>query len=524
MKRARAVAWTLVAAFVVVAAGIAGLLAVLAHGPPGVPPELVPASWAEYKTSAGHEAHVEQGRAACKDCHDYEREGFKNPGIAPCGRCHSKQAAHGHPGVGASAAAGATKIGCLECHSFAPNKSPATCIGCHSRPQGTLTAIHEHRETDCSRCHTMHAEPFTKSADCASCHEERASVHSQHANSRGCEDCHAAHTPAIAAMSTCNTCHAQPAGPKPAGHDACITCHKPHDFVAGGAAACLGCHGPKPTLASADVTAHTVCTNCHEHHAPTTAASSCERCHSNIRVSHDDRGACIGCHVPHAESEAKVAPCTSCHVKVAFADTSAHKGGVHCVSCHAGHDFTPPAKPAICTKCHATEVTAAATNRGHADCTTCHGPSTHAPAPAPTCGNCHAKERASAPQGHQKCLGCHDAHAGAPLAQVACSSCHTQQAASQHAAVPGGCETCHRPHGPGGVASPPACTNCHARAQLPALHSVQAHAQCSSCHASHEPPRSDRASCTGSCHADRRDHQPQAQVCTGCHVFRSPAR
>jgi hypothetical protein len=98
----------------------------------------------------------------------------------------------------------------------------------------------------------------------------------------------------------------------------------------------------------------------------------------------------------------------------------------------------------------------------------------------------------------------------------ACASCHKAESATKHNA----CASCHRPHGPGGVASPPACTTCHERPKLPALHAAADHATCSTCHSSHGPPKADRATCTGSCHADRAKHQPQAPVCNGCHVFR----
>src|SRR5579864_4559125 len=97
-------------------------------------------------------------------------------------------------------------------------------------------------------------------------------------------------------------------------------------------------------------------------------AGSCEHCHSSVHVTHADKGSCTGCHAPHGDSDAKVTACTSCHGKVAFVDTAAHKGGTPCVSCHEGHDFTPPPKPGLCKKCHAAEVGAASTNRGHADC------------------------------------------------------------------------------------------------------------------------------------------------------------
>ena len=94
------------------------------------------------------------------------------------------------------------------------------------------------------------------------------------------------------------------------------------------------------------------------------------------------------------------------------------------------------------------------------------------------------------------------------------------KAGGPHDAVKGGCLTCHRPHGPDGIASPPACATCHKSAELPGLHTVPAHTACAGCHSSHGPPRPDRATCTGSCHADRKDHEPQATSCAGCHVFR----
>jgi hypothetical protein len=257
-------------------------------------------------------------------------------------------------------------------------------------------------------------------------------------------------------------------------------------------------------------------------HAPAEATAACSRCHAAVVVVHGGKGNCASCHTPHGElAEGRVAvACSHCHGAVAASDTSAHAGGVACESCHKAHDFAPPERRTLCATCHASESALATPSKGHADCTACHGPSTHAPAKAPACGTCHKQELASAPTGHQACISCHEPHAGSVRPQAACATCHMKEAATAHAGVQGGCETCHRPHGPGGVAPAPGCTTCHARDRLPALHAIPAHAACATCHASHVPPRSDRATCTGSCHANRRDHQPEAQVCTGCHVFR----
>jgi hypothetical protein len=143
----------------------------------------------------------------------------------------------------------------------------------------------------------------------------------------------------------------------------------------------------------------------------------------------------------------------------------------------------------------------------------------HAVAPPAACGTCHAAEQASAPAGHQRCVGCHEPHATQPT--PACTTCHAKMNGEPHTTIQGGCATCHRPHGPGGLPAPPDCKTCHAPGTLPALHAAPGHAACASCHVSpHEPPREDRAGCTGTCHVDKRDHQPGAPVCSGCHVFR----
>jgi hypothetical protein len=57
---------------------------------PGVPAALVPASWNEYRTSSGHQTHVNKAGLQCKECHAYETNGFKDPGTAPCAKCHEK--------------------------------------------------------------------------------------------------------------------------------------------------------------------------------------------------------------------------------------------------------------------------------------------------------------------------------------------------------------------------------------------------------------------------------------------------
>jgi hypothetical protein len=133
------------------------------------------------------------------------------------------------------------------------------------------------------------------------------------------------------------------------------------------------------------------------------------------------------------------------------------------------------------------------------------------------CATCHATENRTAPAGHKACASCHVPHTGAR--KVECASCHLAEKKGRHGDLDGGCQTCHRPHGPGGKASPPTCLTCHQRAKLPGLHAVGKHDRCSACHDQHETAaRSDRANCS-TCHQNLANHEPDAKSCKGCHPF-----
>jgi len=520
-------------------AGAAGFFRVLSKRPdPVVPREYVPPSYADFRTSVGHKAHVGKGNVTCRDCHGTEGD-FSKPGTDVCARCHAEQTTHTHAG-------GERKTDCFSCHSFAPRDAP-TCIGCHAEKLGTHGAVIQHATVDCKECHDPHKTPSIAPKACTSCHEERALSHAAHEGSQDCRDCHKAHEPARAAVVGCASCHEKPAGPKPAGHDSCLTCHKPHDFK-GQPGVCAGCHGAKPTRLADVVPAHARCTNCHTPHAPGQAASSCRNCHTStheassavapvlasseqppaaiavmLGLEHGGKVACVGCHAPHrGDLSAKAATCTSCHGSVAASDVGVHAmDKTACRDCHTPHAAEPVERGALCAKCHGAEAEKTSHNRGHQDCASCHGKSAHHPAGAPECASCHTKESATAPLGHQKCASCHEPHGGERTQMAAsCANCHAKEASAQHGSLEGGCANCHRPHGPAGIPAPPACTSCHQRPTLPALHALESHAQCNLCHSSHGPPRSDRATCTSNCHANRRDHQPNAVACDGCHVFR----
>ncbi len=512
--------WLAAVIVAVLAGAVLALVRTFPHSPPALPPELVPPSWTEYRTSAGHVQHVGKGTIVCTDCHTQTSGGFQKPDVAVCTHCHTKESGQTHHG-------GSKKTDCLVCHTFIPGQVVPTCIGCHAEAQALVAAVTTHRTIDCQSCHQTHETPAVTSKPCAECHTEKSLSHANHEKSQDCLDCHKPHAPAMAARDTCSSCHATPRGPKPAGHDSCLTCHKPHDFTATGARTCQGCHGAKPTLLASLVTEgpmpHAQCTGCHTPHAPGAAANSCRQCHSEVHVDHRGKDECIACHVPHGtDTTTKASACTSCHEHIGATDRDTHAKGLVCTNCHVPHSFpTPASKMTLCTGCHASEISLVAQNRGHADCGSCHGRSAHRPSPAPACSTCHTKEAATATAGHQKCATCHEPHAGTLLPQATtCKSCHQNKSQVLHANLPAGCETCHRAHGPEGIAAAPSCVSCHQPKSLPALHTAPAHAKCTQCHTAHNPPSSDRATCTSSCHVDRQNHQPQAAVCTGCHVFR----
>ncbi|MGH7284002.1 MAG: hypothetical protein ACRELY_20945, partial [Polyangiaceae bacterium] len=106
---------------VLVACGVALVVHIENLNHPVVPPSLVPPEWQAFRTSAGHHTHVDEQNIPCKACHDYEREGFKDPGTEPCKGCHEKEKSQTHAGDAALVTT------CTTCHSFAPREAP-TCI------------------------------------------------------------------------------------------------------------------------------------------------------------------------------------------------------------------------------------------------------------------------------------------------------------------------------------------------------------------------------------------------------------
>jgi hypothetical protein len=501
---------------------------------PAGPAEVREALAADVRGATLHRAHVLGVEPVpCARCHAVEPDGFTPPDRDRCLECHPVREAALHAGVDDDDARQ-----CTRCHDFLDRGPTAVrawqCAECHTRPHGAAPPS-GHLADTCGRCHTPHGEASLAPAACLDCHEDRATQHRavDDPSTGSCLACHRQHDAAANAHDRCAPCHQQ-SEPRVAasatfagGHDRCTTCHEPHGFTRKTARTCVSCHPGQPALAASRVGAHAACTSCHDRHAvKASARDSCQRCHERVSPRHPPgaRGHdCLGCHPAHPERDARVlavTACSSCH-RQASGDRAFHRGAA-CADCHRAHDFKLAATPALCLDCHARRVGSSAAvvpGDGHRDCAACHGRDPHAPARPPACASCHQAQARSAPPGHAACRECHDEHRAAlrPRATT-CTGCHADRRSGPHAGLAQGCASCHRAHGPGGVARPPACADCHDRRGLPMLHRITEHATCSDCHTAHAPPADRRADCLR-CHTDRRDHEPAASGCTGCHPF-----
>ncbi len=515
----------------------------------GVPPRLqVPAPFKSLRESPGHVEHIADHKVKCSECHDLAEHGFEVPAEDLCKRCHTDRVSTIH--VGSPLAASA--VDCQSCHTFTLDRSiqPHNCVRCHEQPQGEAKAVVTHATARCVDCHNPHATPSLVPRTCESCHEDRTEVHhaSKAPGAQLCLDCHGVHDDKTEADKRCRTCHTsdkaltkKAAIPRTAtfkGHDKCVKCHEPHQFTAPGAKKCKSCHDDTPVLARGPK-AHKACDTCHRTHdvSPDDAEARCERCHKKVKPTHppdDKTGKCLGCHPVHGDSLLAgtfAMACESCHDEAAT-PTSFHVDKTKCTDCHTTHSTKLAATDsAKCGSCHKEQraLTAKVTKAGHAKCIDCHEQAAHKPKQTPkSCDSCHKVQSASLTKGHDKCGDCHVTHSGAMQKGVTCAKCHEDQAKGPHMKVKNKCESCHRPHGPKGVARPPKCDKCHEVARLPGLHHLKDHQSCDSCHSAHEPVvRAGRASCaTAKCHptVDGKPvsrHEPDAKLCSGCHVFKA---
>lgn len=492
----------------------------------------------------GPDAHSD-----CTSCHAFatpEVDAGLSSAAWNCKRCHEP---HGVAGAAFAKPSAHADAPCQACHT--PHGETiaraAECRSCHT----TLRSNHGRDEQVLAAgaalaapgagapeqpCQACHREPHAPRAqaleECATCHAQQQPTVGAHAlfspGHERCTSCHQPHDFQRAAVADCRSCHQQEralAAERVPAHAECTSCHRPHDVRNDPAAACADCHRALANDHPA-TPGHSSCTTCHAPHparapgAVTASVSQCSSCHHrapNDHAFHAEELACSACHVPHGFKLAAQGTrlCARCHAPEASGVAALGAGHASCSGCHRGlpHDTGPD--PVACATCHAAESAAAHT--GHARCQGCHDP--HSGAQERSCASCHREESASAPRGHAECRACHEPHGGR-LQVTGCTTCHAQQASAPHHDLERGCQTCHSAHGPSAI-SPPACTSCHEPARGPGLHSVPQHASCRDCHSAHVKQARPEVEACRSCHREREQHFPEANRCTGCHLFTS---
>ena len=491
---------------------------------------------------ACHRAHEKPTLVAteCETCHDKEQvSGHDKPDIqiTGCASCHgyhevaatsSGRCTNCHRQSRAQVSLNATFDGghekCVTCHRQ-HRFFKTEVLGCRGECHESVVALSESKVKEhrgCLGCHDNHDVRASAKESCAECHKKK--IVPKHPKDRdsgtACVGCHKPHKGAGAPIAVpCSDCHDNASSDKDLHQTAaqrgpvCKDCHKPHRFGLknAGASLCLGCHGSRPFKNAKTVrphAKHSDCVRCHGDkvaHEPAGPRAACGSCHKeNAAKARKDHKKCVNCHDPHSTEQKK--PCGSCHKENAAKARKDHKT---CINCHEPHS-TEQKKP--CGGCH--DAQAKAARKDHKKCVNCHEP--HSTEQKKPCGSCHEEQARTAPSKHQQCLNCHDQHS--TLVKKQCKDCHKDRASGIHAPVKGGCVNCHRPHGPNGQASPPACTTCH-KQTLPSLHAVPDHKDCTKCHKSHgEQPYRQQAACLA-CHKDKTDHEPTATMCIGCHTF-----
>lgn len=226
----------------------------------------------------------------CGNCHP--QHGPPRATRALCARCHATVAPAPRRG-------GAAHEACSNCHDLHGRAAPgAACLTCHQGQdrRSPAPAVAEHQR--CSTCHAGH--DVAAGARCASCHaaEGAAAERGPHQDCRGCHPAHPASGPA---PTDCGRCHARIARavasfpPNAATHRRCEICHPAH--AADAVPACVSCHADVTKKRLHQVAQHQACATCHRPHEDREPAPAvCLSCHAD-RVGHfPDAKRCSSCH------------------------------------------------------------------------------------------------------------------------------------------------------------------------------------------------------------------------------------
>ncbi len=270
MKKWRVLLLVILAAALALA--FASFRTVVERPAPVTPTQFIPPTWSEARKSPMHEAHVGKRKIACAECHGAGSEAGSEarfdapPDLAACARsdCHAEASARAHVGSTSQ------KTTCLTCHSFAATPTTTPCVGCHEKKPldggaaGVAANLAHHATPDakCGACHKVHAAADAgrrKNGDCSGCHADAGDGHGAQARKEPdasldpatCASCHGPHEGKAAATQRCVSCHAptEARGPAsarhglagqnaprvlvanigPRSHEACTSCHAPHD-------------------------------------------------------------------------------------------------------------------------------------------------------------------------------------------------------------------------------------------------------------------------------------------------------
>jgi cytochrome b subunit of formate dehydrogenase len=385
----------------------------------------------------------------------------------------------------------------------------ATCLGCHGDAMDAKKlAASAHGALTCQDCHKgidrfPHPEKaVAKKPACATCHTGeaatvRGSIHTG-AKAPTCATCHPGkghEIPVITKKSaaqkeaSCRACHADAVKALAGGV---------HANVGHAGGTCIACHADAPHGVRAAGNARDACKSCHAKEADALTQGA----HANA----GNGQGCVACHGASTHAVARpaadAASCRRCHADAAAALAGTAHGAAGCRACHAGdiHGLTRPTmtlaeKNDACRRCHADEAKRMATS-AHAQvtdgptCTSCHGASLHAMAPASkkaqqprsaVCATCHtniAKSLAGSVHGNMlakngsmmDCLACHGGSPHGVLVpdkrvradiEASCQRCHAKQATALQQSVHHGAEV-----QPG---DRPTCFSCHGKV----VHGIQ---------------------------------------------------
>ena len=392
-------------------------------------------------------------------------------------------------------------------------------------PQGSLPAIVQHATVDC----TTVPPPARDAVDRPGrLHELPRRAGDEARRARGLDGLprlpSAATSPRPRRRPRARRATRRPREPHPAGHDACIGCHAAPRLRRRATARASAATARRPRWPSSEVRLTRVCINCHMPHAPGNAAAACVAVPPGRPGDPRKRGGVR--HLPRAprrrSGRRRRSAARAATRRWPASDTGAHAGGIACEACHKPHAFGGLDEKTLCRDCHARETTLVAVEprprrlhlvprRVGRPCASRRrrpaGPAT------PPSRSPRRQATSAAWAATSRTPGSRRPRAPPATRQDDRRAAHGD---------PGGCATCHRPHGPErrrGSARlhdlPRARPRCPRSMPPPATPRARA----ATCRPTSRPATTEPHA-RRTCHADKRDHQPGAQVCTGCHVFR----